>query len=203
MIYDVTLTLSPALAGWPGDPPIACTGSTVDGARVSRWTLGSHAGTHVDAPAHFIAGGRTVEEIPPSCLLGPCRMLDLGDAPLVTAAVLAGDDLSGVERLLLRTRNSRHWQRKPTAFDRDFVGIDPGAARALLAAGIRLLGVDGLSVEPWSGQGDVHALLLGAGMVIVEGLALAGVPAGDYQLVCAPLKLKDGDGAPARVFLMS
>lgn len=200
MRYDVTLPISSTLAVWPGDPAVQCEafGETVKG---SRWTLGSHTGTHVDAPTHFSAGPGTVDAMDPAVLVGPCRVLDLGEVPLVTADVLAEHTLTGITRVLLRTRNSQHWVVDATTFDTTFVGLDESAARWLLAQGVRLLGVDGLSVEPYQGNGVVHTLLLGAGVILLEGLALAAVPAGDYQLLCAPLKLHGADGAPARVFL--
>jgi len=201
MIYDVSLPLSPALVAWPGDPRIECEGFG-DEVKISRWRLGSHAGTHVDAPAHFSLGA-TIDQLDPAVLIGPCRVLDLPEVPLITAEELASYDLSGVERLLLRTRNSRHWAEDMTTFDPDFVGLDGGAAQMLLALGVKLLGVDGLSVEPEEGDGHVHELLLRAGIIVVEGLNLSAVPAGDYGLICAPLRLEGADGAPARVFLVS
>lgn len=202
MIYDITLPLSPELVVWPGDPPIAreCFGERV---KVSRWSLGSHAGTHVDAPLHFSAGPGTVDQMDPAALLGPCRVLNLPDVPLITADLLTNHNLLGVERLLLRTRNSLRWQQDTHTFSTDFVGLDAGAAHVLLALGIKLIGIDGLSIEPYGGNGEVHELLLGAGFIVLEGVNLADVPAGDYQLICAPLRLLGADGAPARVFLVA
>jgi len=201
MIYDVSLPLSPALVAWPGDPRIERE-SFGDEVKISRWCLGSHAGTHVDAPAHFSLGA-TVDQLDPAALIGPCRVLDLSDVPLVTAKVLEDHDVSDLSRVLLRTDNSRHWDKDSTTFDPNFVGLDETAAWLLLESGVKLLGVDGLSVEPEEGDGRVHELLLHAGVVIVEGLNLSAVPAGDYELICAPLRLEGADGAPARVFLVS
>ncbi len=202
MLYDVTLPVSSTLARWPGDPPVAVDWLG-DDIRVSRWTLGSHAGTHVDAPTHFSAGDATVDTLDPAMLVGPCRVLDLPDVPRITAAVLAGQPWQGMERLLFRTRNAQGWVEDPTVFDPEFVGLSRDAAALLLAGGVRLLGTDGLSVEPFGGDGAVHRLLLGAGVILLEGLALAAVPPGDYTLLCAPLKLAGADGAPARVFLQT
>lgn len=201
MIYDVSVPLSPELAVWPGDPPVLREelGGQV---RVSRWTLGSHAGTHVDAQTHFSAGAQTVEQLDPAVLLGPCRVLDLGDAALVTADLLAAQPLDGAERVLLRTRNSPRARRDPALFFTDFVGLDAGAAQLVLELGVKLLGTDGFSVEPYGGSGEVHTLLLGAGVILLERLDLSEAPAGDYTLLCAPLKLAGADGAPARVFLL-
>jgi arylformamidase len=120
---------------------------------------------------------------------------------MVTAEVLHGHNIAGVDRLLLRTRNSLRWEENSTTFDEEFVALDIDAARLLVAAGITLVGVDGLSVESFRGHSGVHETLLNAGVIILEGLNLAGVRAGDYQLICAPLLLHGSDGAPARVFL--
>jgi arylformamidase len=202
MIHDATLPLSPALARWPGDPPVEVERFGDEDVVISRWTLGTHAGTHVDAPAHFGLGA-TVDELDPALLLGPCRVLDCTGLPLVTAEDLAQHDLAEVQRLLLKTDNSARWQQDAAVFHRDFVAMELNAAQHLLDAGIRLLGVDGLSVEPYSGDGAVHHRLLAAGIIIIEGVNLAGVPAGDYHLICAPLRLQDADGAPARVWLVA
>lgn len=200
MIYDITLPLSPTLARWPGDPLVAVA-RMGDAVKISRWTVGSHAGTHVDAQQHYSAGPQTVEQIDPHILLGPCRLFDMADVSVISAETLTGLALDGVERVVFRTRNSAHWQMAPAVFDEAFVGIDASAARLLLDSGVKLIGVDGLSVEPYTGTGAVHRMLLGAGIVLVEGLSLQHVPAGDYQLICAPLRLEQSDGAPARVFL--
>jgi arylformamidase len=202
MIYDITLPLSPELVAWPGDPQVAVE-RFGDEVKISQWTLGSHAGTHVDAPAHFSAGPLTADQLDPEILIGPCRVVDLPDVPNITAEMLEKQHLIGVERLLLRTRNSLRWQRDTASFDPEFVGIDTMAARLLLELGIKLIGIDGLSIEPEANEGQAHELLLGAGVIIVEGLNLAEVPAGEYQLVCAPVKLVGSDGAPARVFLLA
>jgi arylformamidase len=201
MLYDITLPLSPELATWPGDPPVTVEHRVYDIVRISQWCLGSHAGTHVDAPAHFSAGPGTVDAIDPAVLVGPCRVLHVPDAPAITADLLAACDLAGVTRLLLRTRNSARWCEDPGAFHTDYTALTPDAAAYLRDRGIALVGVDFLSVEPYGGDGSVHLTLLAANIVIVEGLCLADVPPGDYTLLCAPLKLVGADGAPARVFL--
>jgi len=202
MIYDLSLVITSTLMVWPGDPKIDCE-MIGDAVRVSRWTMGSHAGTHVDAPAHFIVNSATIDQTDPTILIGPCRVIAIPDADQdITVDALEGVNLAGVERLLIRTRNSRRWQQDTTMFDTEFVGMTYDAAVRLLAHGIRLVGVDGPSIEPYEGDGAVHRLLLRAGVVIVETLALANVPVGDYLLCCAPLKLGDADGAPARVFLL-
>ncbi|HEY3377494.1 MAG TPA: cyclase family protein [Armatimonadota bacterium] len=201
MIYDVTLPLSPSLARWPGDPAVAVS-SFGEQIKVSQWTLGSHAGTHVDAPTHFSAGPTTVDELDPAILLGPCLVLDLPNVTRITAADLAGHSLAEVTRVLLRTRNSAQWAQQLTMFDEEFVGLDLSAVECLLDSGVRLIGVDGLSIEPYGGDGQIHQRCLRAGVIILEGLNLGAVSAGAYDLICAPLKLVGSDGAPARVWLI-
>ncbi|MDD3927286.1 MAG: cyclase family protein [bacterium] len=200
MIYDVTLPISPGMIIWPGDPAVEY--QRLDGREViSRWCMGSHTGTHVDAPCHYIEGAATVDRLDSERLIGPCRLLDLSGVPLVTADILRRFSLKGIKRLILRTANSEMWRRQAKTFDYDFVGLSGCAAEYLIESGLELIGVDGLSVEPYDSSDQVHLLLLEAGIVIIEGLALADVPEGEYLLICAPLLLKDGDGAPARVFL--
>jgi arylformamidase len=167
---------------------------------VSRMELGTHAGTHVDAPFHFIPDGAPVEALPLAALVGPARVVGLPDAPAVTAAHVRSWALSGVKRLLVRTRNSG--TLLTPGFREDFVYVEPEAARLLAASGLLLFGWDYLSIERY-GSGDfaAHLALLGAGVVLVEGLDLSAVEPGDYRLSCLPLSIVGADGAPARVVL--
>jgi len=201
MIYDITLPLSPALGGWPGDPPVVREPLGM-GTKMARWSFGNHAGTHVDAPAHLHPDAPVVRDVDPEALLGPCRVLDLSGVEQITAEALRGQPLAGVERVLLRTRNSARWGRGAWAFDPDYAALDAGAAARLRAAGVRLVGVDGLSADVYDSALPAHRTLLGAGVILLEGCNLAEVPAGDYTLICAPLALDDADGAPARVWLV-
>ena len=203
-VYDVTLAIHPAMIVYPGDAPVAI--DTVksiaqgDYSNVSLLHIGSHTGTHVDAPGHFIPGGSGVDSIGPEALLGTVRLLQLPAIHHIDRQVLAELDLKGVTRLLLGTRNSAmlHQSRMET----DFAYISDDAAGYLVELGMKLVGIDYLSVEEIHKEGHpAHHTLLAAGVVIIEGLDLSGVPAGDYELLCLPLKLKDGDGAPARVLL--
>jgi arylformamidase len=187
---DVTAPLGPGTRVYPGDPAVALTPLSVadgrDGFALSRVTLGTHAGTHVDPPAHLLPGGVTVDRLPLDLLIGPARLVDVDQGRPVTA-----EDLAVVprrtRRLLLRTGE---------------MPLTDEAARLLVARGVRLVGVDGLSVAPVENPAPIHRILLAAGLVIVEGLALDGVPPGAYHLICLPLRLAGGDGAPARAVLM-
>lgn len=207
-IHDITVPISTALPVYPGDPRIqleqVMSLDRGDIANVSRLACSTHAGTHVDPPSHFIAGATPLDQLPLDTLIGPARVVDVGDAKAIDAAVLQGCNLEGVRRVLFKTRNSGFWppNEGDEEFHEDFVYIEADAARVLARRGVRLVGIDYLSVEKFNfDQPTTHLVLLGAGVVIVEGLVLRNVPPGDYELVCLPLKIKDGDGAPARVVL--
>ena len=206
-IYDVSLPISESLVIWPGDPSIRITQPSHldrgDEATVSRLEMGAHTGTHVDAPIHFIQGGSGVDRLDLNLLVGPALVVHAPEADALTAEVLEGLAIPpGTERLLFRTRNSQHWAFGEREFWTDYVGITDEGARWLIARGVRLVGVDFLSVAPYDELVPPHRTLLGAGMVVVEGLDLSDVGPGVYQLVCLPLKVVGGDGAPARAILI-
>ncbi len=203
-VYDVSLPIFPGMPVWPGDPPMSKdyfkSITRGDSSNVSLLHIGSHTGTHVDAPRHFIADAPGIDTTEPEVLMGLARLVHLPDEHHISRQLLEGLDLSGVSRLLLSTRNSALLRQKQ--FSPDYAFVDEDAASYLVDIGIKLVGIDYLSIEEFKKEGHpVHHTLLGAGVIIVEGLDLASVPAGDYELICLPLKLKDGDGAPARVFL--
>ena len=213
-IHDVSLTISLRLVTWPGDPAITIERfSSIahgDVANVSRIAAGVHTGTHVDAPLHFIEGAAAVDKMPLDRLIGPCLVVE-ADPPGVE---LRPEDLPATDhtRILFKTRNSKRWpaahsvrRRQPAVFDERFVGVGPALARRLVAEGKVLVGVDYLSVEPYhaSAGHPVHVTLLEAGVAVVEGLNLSAVDAGEYEIVCLPLKLAGSDGAPARTVLIS
>jgi len=209
-VHDVTLVMRPDMVTWPGEPgptfaPLRRIAKG-DAANVSLVTFGNHTGTHVDPPVHFIEGANTVDRLPLDALVGPCRVVAFDGQGNISGSFLDGADIPrGAARLLFKTRNSARW-RDPTApFDRGFVAFDASAARWCLSRGVRLVGVDYLSIEPQGPEKEgypTHKTLLGANIVIIEGLDLSDVAAGEYELVCAPIKFEGGDGAPARVFLI-
>lgn len=193
----------PTYAGEPG-PALAFHSLLArgDSANVSALSLGSHTGTHVDAPYHFLDGAPGVETLPLDALVGPSRVVQYEGRSHISAADLDRADIStGTERLLFKTPNGRFWD--DADFHTDFIGLAGDAAHWLVARGVRLVGIDYLSIEQFrSPTHEVHRTLLEAGVVILEGLDLRSVPPGDYFLVCAPLKVVAADGAPARVFLL-
>jgi arylformamidase len=173
-----------------------------DPANVSRLVGDVHTGTHVDAPLHFLDGGRSVDALDLDALIGPATVVDLPDVDDITAAVLAAAPIPpGARRLLFRTRNSQRWARDGSEFSREYVALTVDAARWVVERGIRLLGVDYLSVQRFHDPPTTHQVLLAAGVVIVEGLDLSSAPAGDHEVICLPLLLVGAEGAPARVVL--
>jgi arylformamidase len=205
-IFDLTVPLSDQLPTFPGDPPcqVEPVGRIADGHpfNLSRLTLGTHAGTHVDAPYHFLENGARVDELPLEILIGKARVISVAGREAVDRADLEALDLRDDLRLLVRTRNSGQLRQRD--FRPDFVHLTPEAASYLVQVGIKLVGWDHLSLDK-SGRRDypAHHTLLAAGVVIVEGLDLSQVEPGEYELICLPLKLAGGDGAPARVLLRS
>jgi arylformamidase len=172
-----------------------------DSANVSVLSLGSHTGTHVDAPHHFLDGKSTVEAMALDALIGPACVIEHKGSGHITAADLANESIpDGATRLLLRTSNSRFWD--DDQFHTDFIGLTGDAAKWLVDRNFVLVGIDYLSIERFRAPGhEVHKTLLSAGIVIVEGLDLRKVLPGGYTIACAPLKVVGADGAPARVFL--
>lgn len=195
---------------WGGEPGPTLTPlrriARGDSANVSTLTLGDHTGTHVDPPIHFIEGGATADRLPIDALVGACVVLAFDDAGNVTDRWLDSARVpSGATRLLFKTRNSDRWNDPTHAVTRDIAAVDASAARWCVARGVRLVGVDYLTIEPQGPEKagyPTHHTLLAAGVVIVEGLDLRGIAPGAYELACAPLKIAGGDGAPARVFLI-
>jgi arylformamidase len=208
-IIDVTLPLSYETPVWPGDPAIAiaAAGRIAEGAAANTSTLfcPTHCGTHVDPPWHFVEGGAKLDQIPIERWVGHCQVIRFADhldliEPVHLDAALVD---SSTTRLLMRTRSSSRWAAGATTFDTNFPALSPAAADWIVARGIDLIGIDSLGFEPFVGtDGLVHRIILSAGIVAIEGLFLAGVSPGFYDLVCLPLNLRNGDGAPARVILI-
>jgi len=203
-LIDVSVPIDSNLATYPGNTPFSLEPikrlARGDRSNVSTLHLGAHAGTHVDAPRHFSDEGAGVESLPLEMLCGRTRVVELTTRRNVTAEDLAEFDLTEDIRLLLKTHNSRFWG--DPAFHDDFIGVTEGGARFLVDRGVKVLGVDYLSVEPYNTPGaPAHHVLLGAGTIIIEGLNLRDVEPGSYEMFCLPLAVAGADGAPARVIL--
>ena len=208
-VYDVSVPLSANTPTYPGDPGIAIKPwlrmANGDPANVSSINFGLHSGTHVDAPAHFIEGGAKVWSLPLESLLGEAEVVEVApDIDVIDKKFVVANCVSGSQRFLFKTRNSVYWSDPEQRFHEDYVYIDPAAAEWLVESGVKLVGIDYLSVEKFNSDiFPTHLAFLSRGVVIVEGLDLRAVPGGQYELLCLPLKIAGGggDGAPARVIL--
>jgi arylformamidase len=203
--HDISLPITQGMVTYPEDPEVQVEAhSRIEGGddvNVTRLALGSHTGTHVDAASHFIPGGQTVDRLPPARLIGPALVASI--PPQVTAIGAAELRAAGIDRetrVLLQTRNGRLLDRRE--FHEDYAHLTADGARYLVDGGVELVGIDYLSVEAFDAQAPVaHRTLLEREVVVVEGLDLRGVAPGRYELICLPLRLAGGDGAPARVLL--
>jgi arylformamidase len=208
-IYDVSVPLSAATPTYPGDPGIEIkewlTLANGDAANVSLINFGLHSGTHVDAPAHFIAGGARVESLAFESLIGEAKVVEVPhELKAIDENFVAAHCERDTRRILFKTRNSAFWSNPAAGFREDYTYIDSTAARRLVELEVKLVGIDYLSVEQFQSQNfETHRILLSQGVVILEGLDLREVPGGVYELICLPLKIAggSGDGAPARVIL--
>jgi arylformamidase len=207
-ILDISVSLHAELPVWPGDPPIVLEQyrriSDGNASNDSRIACSVHSGTHVDAPAHFIEAGATVEQLPLNVLLGSATVVELLNEDIITPQILEAISLPvETKRLLFKTKNSALWADPVHRFNPDFAALSTDAAAWLVKRGIRLVGVDYLSVQLFKDSEPLtHQILLEAGVVIVEGLNMQNVRPGRYQLICLPLKLAGSDGAPARAILI-
>ena len=203
-LIDVSVPIDSTLATYPGNTPFSLEAikriANGDSSNVSTIHISAHAGTHVDAPRHFFDAGGGVETLPLEMLCGRARVVEVTTRGHITADDLADLDLRDDLRLLLKTRNSRLWGTPE--FDRTFIGVAESGARYLVDRGIKVLGVDYLSVEPFKTPGaPAHHVLLSAGTIVIEGLNLRDVAPGSYEMFCLPLAIVGADGAPARVIL--
>jgi arylformamidase len=206
MIYDISMPLREGMPVYEGNPPYKRVVTHVlgkDGAPVnqSRFEIGAHCGTHIDAPLHFEKDGYTADAVPLGHLVGPARLLHFLRQDCIDRADLEPLDWRGVERVLFRTRNSDHWVRS-NSFDPNFAYVTGPAAQFLVERKIKLVGIDSLGIEKFGSKDHpAHHALLRSGVTILEGLYLIDVPAGDYTLFCGPLRVLGGEGAPARALL--
>ncbi len=209
-VHDISAGISATdTPVYPGDPGVEIVSHAAlargDAANVSLLRFGAHTGTHVDAPAHFIEGAPTVSELPLDALVGRASVVVIGDdVREIDAEIVEAFVPAACRRVLFKTRNSAFWAESRGEFRRDFTYVTTRGARALVERGAQLVGIDYLSVEKFQSEThETHKTLLSRGVVILEGLNLSGVGAGEYELICLPLKIAGGagDGAPARAIL--
>jgi len=203
-LIEISVPLRPGMPGWPGDPELQIRRvkdfEKGDNHVLSSLSMGAHAGTHVDAPAHFIRGGDTVDRAPLSVLVGPARVIEIKDPESIKAPELIDNDIKPGQRLLFKTRNSIF--RNEPEFHREYVHLSLEGAEYLARTGVLLVGVDYLSVGGYNRDNTaVHVTLLQEGIWLIEGLDLCSVNPGNYELICLPLKLIGAEAAPARVLL--
>lgn len=207
-IFDITVALHPNLPVWPGDPQVVLERyrnlSKGDISNDSRLACSVHCGTHIDAPAHFIENGTTVEQLPLNLLVGTATVFEFPDIDMITPDLLESQNLdSQAERLLLKTKNSDLWINSDHEFNQNFVALSAESASWMVNKGIKLVGIDYLSIQMFKDSTPLtHRILLEAGIIILEGINLREVDPGEYQLICLPLKLAGSDGAPARAILI-
>lgn len=207
-ILDISVAVSPDLPVWPGDPKIELKRfrsiAQGDTSNDSHLACSVHSGTHIDAPAHFIENGNTVERLPLDTLLGPATVVELPEADIITPEHLEAQGLSPqIKRLLLKTQNSDLWTDPGHQFNPDFVALSSDSARWIVSKGINLVGIDYLSIQlSKDAEPITHRILLDAGIIIIEGLDLRNISPGVYELICLPIKLAGSEGAPARAVLV-
>lgn len=202
-IYDLSVTIKSKMIVWPGQdkPGIKPKNG------ITKLALTSHTGTHVDAPKHFIKGGKSIDKIEPERLIGPCKVVDLtnffkaGGPAEIGWAHFGSTKVRKGDRILLKTGNYQFLEAKK--FTTSYISLSLDAAKNLVKRGVGLIGIDYFGIEKKGNEGHpVHKMLLKEGIVVVEGLNLKNVPSGEYTLVCAPLKIEGSDASPARVFLI-
>jgi arylformamidase len=203
-IYDISVPISNNMIVFPGDPKPEIKPMLQiekgDAANVSKICMGTHTGTHVDPPIHFVTGGDTIDRLPLTYTVGKCDVIDVGDADAVDVNVVKQADIKH-SIVLFKTRNSQLWAGR--VFEEKFVYITPDAAEYLVNKQVHTIGIDFLSVEEFgSSDARTHHIFLENSVVLIEGLNLERVPVGKYFLVCLPLKIEQGDGGPARAVLI-
>ena len=205
-LYDISVPVGPGMLHYGRQPERMMVESMANGdpGDVSRWLIGSHTGTHLDAPAHFHQGGETIEKIPIDVFVGPAQVLDLTgvEGSEVSADDLLAAGLDSADRVLLKTRNSSGALRETTKTP--WVGIDAGAADLLVERGVRLVGIDYLTIDSPAGEAEwpVHNILCPAGVIILEVIDLSEIPAGDYFLAALPVPLVGSEAAFGRAVLI-
>ena len=203
-LYDITLTISESIITWPSDPKVSIQKTRLiskgNSCNVSELKFGSHCGTHIDAPYHFEENGIKIDQIPLDYLIGDVTVFNIKNKEKIDLEDIKSLKLNNINRVIFKTINSTYW--KLPEFKSDFVYLTKEAAQYLVDSSIKLVGIDYLSIEKYGNKGaDTHHTLLKNGIVVIEGLDLSEVEAGNYELIALPLKIKDCDGSPARVIL--
>ena len=203
---DISVPLRNAMVHWPGDPAVRIKRvldvERGDSYTLSQISMGTHTGTHIDAPLHFIRHGTGIDKMPINTAIGRARVIEIQDRKSIKPKELKHHRIRRGERILLKTENSSMRRRQTNTFIEDFVFLSDKAALFLAERRVRVVGIDYLSVGGFKHDGSyVHEKLLGGNVWIIEGLDLSAVSPGSYDLICLPLRIDQGDGAPARAIL--
>jgi arylformamidase len=208
MIYDVSVPITNSMPVWPGDPPVELQCQSHESrdhghiVTVTGIRMGSHAGTHFDAPFHMINGGKKLHEFSLDVFVGKATVFEIPGARSIGRGELERFNWNGVERVLFKTDNSSHWQ--DGKFYEEFVYLQPDGAEFLVERHMRIVGIDYLSIDKFKSESHpTHIVLLTKDILIMEGLNLKNVPQGEYMLYALPLNLQDAEGAPGRVILIN
>ncbi len=201
-VLDISLPLTQHTPIWPGDPPLAMDEFRFGNTTVSRISMGLHTGTHLDVPYHFLPDGKKVDDYPLDRFIGKALVCSITSTSAIQIHELKSKTLGKAEIVLFKTINSSLWQQQE--FSPGFIGLEEDAARYLVDCGIKLVGIDYLSIQPYSDpKSTVHTILLGNDVVILEGLDLNGIDDGEYMLFCCPLHIPDVEASPVRAMLIS
>jgi arylformamidase len=205
-VHDISLAIEPGMPTWPTSEGFRVRNAMRigdgDPANVSVVEMDVHTGTHVEAPLHFLEGGEALDAVALDRFVGPAQVVEI-DGPAVTAQALSGLTIpDGTTRLLVKTENSARWAAGWGPFDERYVALTRDAADWVVKRGIRLVGIDHLSIEQYESDGETHRTLMRSGVVILEGLNLHGIEPGEYTLVAAPIRLAGIEAAPARAVLI-
>ena len=207
-IFDISVPLHTKMPVWPGEPRVDIKQTSAiaegDDANVSHLSFGAHTGTHVDAPLHFISDGVSLDKISLDHFVGDAVVVEVLNVDIITEMdIKIAVDLNFGSRVIFKTRNSQIWAQGENDFQEDFVALSPDAAEYLVKMESKLVGIDYLSIAPYTDSNPTHEVLLRAGIPILEGLNLSNISPGKYSLFCLPLKIIGVDGAPARAILVN
>ena len=205
-IIDITRGIKNGMLVWPGDEAaqIGWESRIADGAisNVSSIQIGAHVGTHIDMPLHFIEGGKTMDDLDLSKMIGKAIVVEVPQGRKIDREFLESVNLKDASRILFKTSNSSFWDDSPTHFVEEYTGVEPSGAEWLVAHGCQLVGIDYLSIAPYDDAETTHKILLSNNVVILETLDLREVEPGDAKLICLPLKLEGREAAPCRAVLI-
>lgn len=201
-IFDISMPISMAIQRWPGSPPVILEGKQVGSSYTTMLSMGLHTSTHIDFPYHFIPQGKRQDDYTLDRFIGMTRVIEIESSTTIRVRDLVNKKINQVDKILFKTRNSKLWGEND--FSTDFVGLDNDAAQYLVDCGVKLVGIDYLSIQPYDAVDDsVHNILLNNDVLILEGINLCNIEAGNYHLYCCPLNIVGVEASPVRALLIS